>query len=111
MLPEGPHGRLGMLAAVVVDLAGFVLSCHAACVIPEVTFRRQARPLGWTSEESATFQTCLDTKVFCRAPFSTRTHALIPRLTLVSAGGAALTRSTAKEANAIKRGATSRVGI
>jgi pyrroloquinoline quinone biosynthesis protein E len=49
----GGWGRLLM----VVDPAGFVLPCHAAAVIPGMTFDNvQAHPLRWIWEESAAFQ-------------------------------------------------------
>lgn len=49
----GGWGRSLML----VDPAGLVLPCHAAGVIPELTFDNvQSRPLRWIWEESAAFQ-------------------------------------------------------
>jgi pyrroloquinoline quinone biosynthesis protein E len=49
----GGWGRSLML----VDPAGWVLPCHAAAVIPDLTFdNAQAHPLRWIWDESAAFQ-------------------------------------------------------
>ena len=54
--PKACMGGWGR-SLMVIDPAGFVLPCHAAGVIPELTFDNvQARPLRWIWEESAAFQ-------------------------------------------------------
>jgi len=54
--PKACMGGWGR-SLMVVDPAGFVLPCHAAGVIPELTFdNAQSRPLRWIWEESAAFQ-------------------------------------------------------
>jgi pyrroloquinoline quinone biosynthesis protein E len=54
--PKACMGGWGR-SLMVVDPAGWVLPCHAAGVIPGLTFENvQARPLRWIWEESAAFQ-------------------------------------------------------
>jgi pyrroloquinoline quinone biosynthesis protein E len=54
--PKACMGGWGR-SLMVVDPAGLVLPCHAAGVIPDLTFENvQARPLRWIWEESAAFQ-------------------------------------------------------
>jgi len=54
--PKACMGGWGR-SLMVVDPAGFVLPCHAAGVIPDLTFDNvQSRPLRWIWEESPAFQ-------------------------------------------------------
>jgi pyrroloquinoline quinone biosynthesis protein E len=54
--PKACMGGWGR-SLMVVDPAGFVLPCHAAGVIPELTFENvQSRPLRWIWEASPAFQ-------------------------------------------------------
>jgi pyrroloquinoline quinone biosynthesis protein E len=54
--PKACMGGWGR-ALMVIDPAGWVLPCHAAGVIPDLTFENaESRPLRWIWEESAAFQ-------------------------------------------------------